>query len=169
MLFKKIIQFFTKKKTNYYSAVGGEELPEEMVMPNDIDSSGSEVSSSQLTSFQDFVDDLLERTFCRVERDMPEFGDFIPIQEFFLNPDPDTRDVVGKYGIKIYKMKYEIEPDPKKRYVECEAYVPDASYKADILIASGYKDEILATLKDNNFHEKYNSTCGRLLEMLMDF
>ncbi len=44
-------------------------------------------------------------------------------------------------------MPSAIEPDPKKRYLEAAAYTPCGNYKADVIVGSGHKEEILAFLK----------------------
>ena len=84
-------------------------------------------------SFQEQVDDLVERVTEKVEdnRIVPEYGDFSPVLEFIPNLDEENK-TVGKYGLKIYKMPKDVVPDPKKRYIEASAYVPEGDYKATL-------------------------------------
>ena len=120
-------------------------------------------------SFQEQVDDLVERVTEKVEdnRIVPEYGDFSPVLEFIPNLDEENK-TVGKYGLKIYKMPKDVVPDPKKRYIEASAYVPEGDYKATLVVGSGDKDEIIKQLKAPEFPEKLNRAYGELLEMLED-
>jgi hypothetical protein len=93
---------------------------------------------------------------------VPESGDFAPIFEFFVNPDPKTSEFVGKYGLKVYKMPKDIVSDPKIRYVEAAAYIPSGIYKSDCTVASGTKDEIIAIMQTPEFAEKL---CKTFLEL----
>lgn len=96
---------------------------------------------------------------------VPESGDFTPILEFFVNPDPRTSEFVGKYGLKVYKMPKDIVADPKKRYVEAAAYVPSGKYKSDCTVASGTKEEIISSMQKEDFAEKLRHTFLHLAEL----
>lgn len=120
-------------------------------------------------SFQECVDELVRRTIERIEVEMPETGGFSDIFELFCNPDEGTSDVVGKYGLHVYKMRADIVPDPTKRYVQACAYIPSAEYKATLMAGSGTKAEILSLMKEPAFANKLNYTFGELLDMLQDF
>ena len=98
---------------------------------------------------------------------VPEYGDFAPVMEFFVNPDVRTQEFVGKYGLKVFKMPKDIVPDPRIRYIEAAAYIPSAIYKSDCTVASGTKDEIIAIMQTPEFAEKLRETfleLGALLE-----
>lgn len=120
-------------------------------------------------SFQDYVNELVRRTMKRIEEEMPDEGAFSDIFELFCNPDDGTSDVVGKYGLHVFKMQSDIVPDPTKRYVQACAYIPSAAYKATLIVGSGTKVEILALMKEPSYAEKLNYTFGELLDMLQDF
>ena len=120
-------------------------------------------------SFQECVDELVRRTMVRIEEEMPDEGSFADIFELFCNPDADTSDVVGKYGLQVFKMRSDVEPDPAMRYVQACAYIPSAEYKATLMAGSGTKVEILALMKEPSYAEKLNYTFGELLDMLQDF
>lgn len=116
-------------------------------------------------SFRDYVDDIILRIVERIENEVPITGDFTPVLEFFTNPSSDTREYVGRYGLRIYKMAKDIVPDPSKRYVEAAAYVPSGLYKADYVIASGTKDEILSEIKTDEFAVKLCSYYDELKDL----
>lgn len=120
-------------------------------------------------SFQDYVDELVRRTVVRIKEEMPDKGSFSDIFELFCNPDDGTSDVVGKYGLHVFKMQSDIVPDPTKRYVQACAYIPSAAYKATLMAGSGTKAEILALMKEQSYANKLNYTFGELLDMLQDF
>jgi len=119
-------------------------------------------------SFQECVDELIRRAIERVERDVPEVGKFSDIFELFDNPDDSSADVVGKYGLHIYKMQADIVSDPAMRYIQACAYIPSAAYKATLMCGSGNKQEIIAIMKEPAFAERLNNTFAKLLDMLED-
>lgn len=120
-------------------------------------------------SFQEYVDELVTRTMKRIEEEMPDEGEFSDILESFCNPDDGTSDVVGKYGLQVFKMRSDVVPDPKKRYVQACAYIPSGEYKATLMAGSGTKTEILTLMKEPSYADKLNYTFGNLLDMLQDF
>ena len=120
-------------------------------------------------SFQDYVDELVRRTMKRIEEEMPDEGAFSDIFELFCNPDDSTSDIVGKYGLHVFKMRADIVPDPNKRYVQACAYIPSGEYKATLMAGSGTKAEILALMREQAYANKLNNTFGQLLDMLEDF
>lgn len=105
----------------------------------------------------------------RIEEEMPDEGAFSDIFELFSNPDDGTSDVVGKYGLHVFKMRADIVPDPNKRYVQACAYIPSGEYKATLMAGSGTKAEILELMKEPSYANKLNYTFGELLDMLQDF
>ncbi len=119
-------------------------------------------------NFQDQVDIMLEKITARMEREVPEYGEFSPVLEVFENLDKDSQYYVGKYGLKIYKMPKIADPDPKMRYIEAAAYVPSGDYKADKIVGSGDINEIKNLLSDSKFADKLCSTYGKLLQMIKD-
>lgn len=119
-------------------------------------------------SFQECVDELVRRAIERTEQEMTEKGNFSDIFELFNNPDEGSSDVVGKYGLHIFKMDADIVADPAMRFIQACAYIPSAAYKATLMCGSGTKAEIIALMKEPAFPEKLNETFGELLEMLED-
>lgn len=108
---------------------------------------------------------IIEIMLQQVKDHVPDYGDFAPVMEFFDNPDPLTREFVGKYGLKVYKMPKDVVPDPRMRYIEAAAYIPSGRYKSDCNVASGTKDEILATMQTEEFAEKLRETYRELEEL----
>lgn len=119
-------------------------------------------------SFQECVDELVRRTVVRIKEEMPDEGAFSDIFELFCNPDDGTSDVVGKYGLHVFKMQSDIVPDPTKRYVQACAYIPSAAYKATLIVGSGTKAEILELMKEPSFADKLSCTFDELTDMLRD-
>ena len=120
-------------------------------------------------TFQDQVNMLITRVLNRIDEGLPLYGDFIPIIEFFENMDEESQDIVGKYGLKLYKMPQSIDQDPKKRYLEAAAYTPNGSYKADMIVGVGYNNDIVRLLNSEDFPTKLNKIYGELLDCLGDF
>lgn len=118
-------------------------------------------------NFQDQIDITLEKLVKR-EREVAEYGDFAPVSEYFDNLGQTTKDIVSKYEVKIYKMPYDVDPDPKKRYVEAVAYEPAEEYKSNMIVGAGTKKEVLELLKDPEFAQKLNIVYGKLVNNLSE-
>lgn len=134
----------------------------------DTDMMNEKKEYEECQSFQECVDELVRRTMKRIEEDMPDEGAFSDIFELFCNPDDGTSDVVGKYGLHVFKMQSDIVPDPTKRYVQACAYIPSAAYKATLIVGSGTKAEILELMKEPSFADKLSCTFDELTDMLRD-
>ena len=119
-------------------------------------------------SFNDYVDDLIQRIKKRVEMEVPDTGDFMPVLELFTNPEAETRDEVGKFGLRVYKMPKDVVADPSKRYVEAAAYDPSGCYKSNMIVASGTKSEIIEKMMADGFSQKLSETYGKLTDILRD-
>ena len=111
------------------------------------------------------VNKIIELLVQQVVDHVPEYGDFAPVMEFFVNPDSRTQEFVGKYGLKVFKMPKDIVPDPRTRYIEAAAYIPSGIYKSDCTVASGTKDEIIAIMQTPEFAEKLCETYLELGEL----
>jgi hypothetical protein len=128
--------------------------------------SGKNGMDKEPKSFQDQVDMLLQKISTRAEREVPEYGDFAPVNEDFPNLDKNTQ--VSKYGLSIYKMPKNVVPDEKKRYVEASAYPLAGDYRSRMVVGSGNKEEVLKLLNSKDFAEKLNSCYADLVEALKD-
>ena len=136
-----------------------------IVNSNKIDKSyGAKKVEEKEMTFQDQVDEMVGKVADRVERYMPDYGEFSPIMEFTPNRDKTLN--IGKYGLKVYKMPKDVVEDPKQRFIEATVYMPAGDYKADMVIGAGNKKEILEILKNPEFPEKINSAFGELVYTL---
>lgn len=119
-------------------------------------------------TFQEKVDYLIALIISHMHADIPACGDFIPVIEFFNNPDSSTCNIVGKYGLRVYKMPEEIVADPAIRYVEASAYDPTGTYKATVVVAHGTNKEIIAQMSAPEFRINLNKDFGLLLDQMTD-
>ena len=119
-------------------------------------------------NFKEQVEVMLGKIIMRAEKEVPDFGDFAPVTEFFPNLDSKSSDIVGMYGLTILKFPKDVVPDPRQRYVEASAYEPTGSYKAKMIVASGYKAKILTELRDVKFLLELCYTYGDLADSLRD-
>ena len=131
--------------------------------PNEIQGDRN-VYAGKYTCFQDQVDEMTARLAERAEREVPEYGRFAPVMEF--TPNYGDIKVVGKYGLQVYKLPEDIDPDPKQRHIKAAAYMPAGDYKASMAVAKGHKEEIIRILKDPEFAKKLNGVYGELVEIL---
>lgn len=115
-------------------------------------------------NFQEQLNTMVKKLSKNAEYYVPEYGDFKPVMEFIPNLDKETSSTVGKYGLKIYKMPKHIEPDEKMRYLEAAAYMPAGDYKADAIVGSGNKAEIIKLLNSEEFAKNLNYTYSELLD-----
>ena len=116
----------------------------------------------------DDIDKLAERVLSRIEHEIPQFGYFAPVYENFYNNDEATKHIAGLFRLRIYKMPADIVPDPEKRYIEASVFDNGGCYKAEMLVGSGNKEEIIAIMKIEKFRLKLYDTYIRLLDMLRD-
>ena len=114
----------------------------------------------------DDIDTLVERVLSRVEHEMPQSGYFAPVYENFYNNDEATKPIAGMFRLKVYKMPADIVPDPEKRYIEASVFDSGGCYKAEMLVGSGKKEEIMAIMKAEKFRMKLYDTYIKLLDML---
>lgn len=114
----------------------------------------------------DDIDTLVERVLSRVEHEMPQSGYFAPVYENFYNNDEATKHIAGMFRLKVYKMPADIVPDPEKRYIEASVFDSGGCYKAEMLVGSGKKEEIMAIMKAEKFRMKLYDTYIKLLDML---
>ena len=121
-----------------------------------------------IITFQDQVDDVVERVLRRVKNEMPGYGRFPTIMEHFPNRSDDIK-WVSKYGLHVKTLPADVQPDPMMRYIIAVAYEPSGNYKADMAVAHGHKEEIIRILEDPEFAKRLNGTYGELVEILEDF
>ena len=119
-------------------------------------------------SFRDNVRQLILRVIGETEKRVPEYGDFMPVLELMVNPDKNTNDLVGKYGLRIYKLPKDIVPDPTKRYIRASAFDPTGTWDSNMVVGSGTKEDVLAIMRDEGFVEKLIGTFVDLADNLAD-
>ena len=120
----------------------------------------TEKTSNYTDSFYKMLNNLINRA----EREVPEYGDFAPVYENFKNTNPELD--IDRYQLKIYKAPKAYEPDETKRYLEAEVYNKAGTYKANIMLGSGKKDEIMKQIKSEDFVDKLNDTYIKLADLI---
>ena len=121
-----------------------------------------------VSSFQNYVEALVATVAQRTADEVTEKGNFFPVLEMFRNPVEATQRYVGTYGLQVFKMRSDVEPNPAKRFVEAAAYEPSGQYKSNFLVASGTKEEVLATLRSEAFIQKLIQSFEQLADSLRD-
>ena len=127
-----------------------------------------EVKFDEPRNFREQVEQTLEKLLMRTEREIPDYGDFIPVHEMFPNLDTKSQNIVGMYGLTILKLPQNVRPDPKRRYIEACAYEPTGAYKAKMLVFGGCNDEILSALSDRGLVDKLCDVYATLADSLKD-
>lgn len=110
-------------------------------------------------TYQDWFFETLYSLIDRIEREMPEYGDFAPIYEQFPNCFPNMP--IDRFRIEAMKMPKCTVEDPKQRYVKVTAY-DNSNSKIYTLIAGGYKADILKRLREEDFIYELDRTYKRL-------
>ena len=119
-------------------------------------------------NFKEQVEQTLVKLLMRAEREVPDYGDFIPVHEMFPNLDTKSQNIVGMYGLTILKLPQNVRSDPKRRYIEACAYEPTGAYKAKMLVFGGCNDEILSALRDRGLVDKLCDIYATLADCLRD-
>ena len=102
----------------------------------------------------------------RAEREVPEYGDFAPVYEQFANPQKELS--ATDFMIKISKPPKSVENNEKIRNLEVVAYKLPAPYKAECIVATGTKEELMQKLQDSKFLKEINETAESLARDLDD-
>ena len=121
--------------------------------------------NNQEYNYEDEINKLIEKVANRAEREVPEYGYFAPVYEEFKNKDSQLD--IEKYRLKVLKMPKADVPDETKRYIEAAVFVPGSDYKADMLIGSGKKAEIIELLRSEKFPERLKSVYQRLVDLTL--
>ena len=109
---------------------------------------------------------MLEALINRAEREVPEYGDFAPVYESFKNTNPKLD--IDRYQLKVFKMPKAQVPDETKRYLEAEVFTKAGTYKANILLGFGNKDEIMKQLKSKDFVDNLNNAYAQLVDLIQN-
>lgn len=122
--------------------------------------------NKKANTYTDSFYNMLEKLIARAEREVPEYGEFAPVYENFKNTNQDLK--IDRYQLKIFKMPKSDVEDETKRFIMAEVYAPACDYKADILIGSGSKEEILNQLKSPDFVGKLNNAYIQLADFIQN-
>ena len=90
------------------------------------------------------------------------------VLKIFDTPVASERNVASRYGLEIFKMPYDVEPDPEMRYLRANAYEPSGQYKSGMIIGSGSKADIIEKLCSEEFANEIGYTFGELRDHLRD-
>lgn len=114
----------------------------------------------------DMVTDLIKA----METDMPAAAEsYKPINRYINLPmdDKDDMDIVCRYGLRVYQMPLDLQPDASISYVEDYALAVDG-YKASMIVKMGKKDALLDFLRAEGLTEKLQDDYKRLFKLLTE-
>ena len=114
------------------------------------------------TQFKKLIKDVL----IRAEREVPEYGDFKPVFEEFKNTDKALE--ATNFMLRIVKPSKNIQGHEKIRNIELVAYKLPLPYKAERIVATGSKDDILKALGTPEFTQKIEDAAKSLSKSLSD-
>lgn len=120
----------------------------------------------ETTKFKTLIEEKLKTVIERVEREVPESGDFMPVYEDI--PESDENHIIYLYRIMVMKMPTVDVPDETKRFVKIITYIKYCDYKASTLVAGGNKAKILDSLKQENYVELLFKTFEGLIDSSRD-
>lgn len=131
----------------------------------DMLAAGWKCSGDVLPDFMDYVNEQLSRLIIEWDEVVPEHGSFQPVFDIFSNPDEGSQNEVGAYGLKLFKMPSDIEPDEDKRFLEAIIYDPNRTYKISMVVISGNSTEIKVALSTTEFAQKVYDAYAHLLDL----
>lgn len=117
-------------------------------------------------SLDENLDESLKRLQTRAEREVCEYGDFAPVYEQFKNTDKSL--CATDFVLKISKPPKNIEGHEKIRNLEACVYKLPHPYKAERIISTGTKEDILKVLASEDLPAKIKSALITLSENLED-
>ena len=103
----------------------------------------------------------------RAEREVPEYGDFAPVYEQFANPKKELS--ATDFMLKISKPPKSVENNEKIRNLEVIAYKLPCPYKAECIVATGTKEELMQKLQEPKTLKTINETAKSLSKDLEEF
>lgn len=110
--------------------------------------------------------EMLDKVTERAEREVPEYGSFAPVYESFKNTNKELP--IDRYQLKVLKMPKDVVDNEKKRYIEAAVFAPAGDYKANLLVGSGDKNEIMEQLKSDEFPKKLNDAYIKLVDFIQN-
>ena len=92
----------------------------------------------------------------RLEREIPDFGDFAPVVEAYESKDP----TLNISTVKLLCKKFDDKLRSLELYVQDRARVNEYNY----IIAQGEKKEILSSVNENSFFEVCKNVINHINE-----
>ena len=138
----------------------------DMINLNKTNFKGTQKMENHTKSLDKSLDESVRKILERAQREVPEYGDFAPVYEQLKNPDKSL--CATDFVIKIVKPPKNIENHEKIRNLEVSAYKIPQPYKAERIITTGSKDEILKALSKKDLPEQIKSALISLSEDLED-
>lgn len=117
-------------------------------------------------NMEKLIEEYINKIFKRAEREVPEYGDFAPVYEQFTNPDKSLS--ATDFMLKISKPPKSIAGHEKIRNLEVVAYRLPTPYKAERIVATGDKDNILKQLQNPEIIAKIQEAAKSLSHNLED-
>lgn len=105
---------------------------------------------TEMQTLNEITKELAEKLKNR-DREVPEYGDFRIVSEEIENPDKSLP--ATNFVLQISKPSKNIENHEKLRDLKAVAYNLPHPYKAEILLATGSKQDVLNALKDEELLE----------------
>ncbi len=127
---------------------------------------GLQKMDNNVKSLDENIDESLKKLQERAQREVSEYGDFSPVYEQFKNTDKSL--CATDFLLKIAKPPKNIEGHEKIRNLEVCAYKLPHSYRAERIITTGSKDEILKALSSKDLPQQIKSAIISLSENLED-
>jgi len=124
--------------------------------------------SNEVKTLESGIKEMVQKLYKAAERSqsVPEYGEFEPVYIQIANPDKTL--CATDFMLKISKPPKNIEGHEKIRNLEVVAYKLPAPYKAERIIATGSKGDIMAQLKSNEIYEKIQNAAKSLSSSLED-
>ena len=105
---------------------------------------------TEMQTLNEMTKELAEKLKNR-DREVPEYGDFRIVSEEIENPDKSLP--ATNFVLQISKPSKNIENHEKLRDLKAVAYNLPHPYKAEILLATGSKQDVLKALEDEEILE----------------
>lgn len=123
-------------------------------------------AGKEVKGMEELIRKFVNTLHTRAEREVSDYGEFSPVFEQFTNPDKTL--CATDFMLKISKPPKNIEGHEKLRNLEIVAYKLPSPYKAERIIATGSKAEILKQLQSAETLEKIQEAVKGLSHNLED-
>lgn len=120
---------------------------------------------TEMPTLEEKVTELVTKLKNR-DREVPEYGDFRVVSEVIENPD--SKLPATNFVLQISKPSKNVAGHEKLRDLKAAAYNHPTPYKAEILLATGEKSDILKALTDKELQESLPKIFKKLAYDLED-